>query len=148
MEWAVHNGGFLATKLRKMCGRNVWNPWATSASGRMRSSHVLGTVVVVSKFGSELWFEPEPSRTGPKSSSRFLKFVEPDLLSGLGFGGFLFWPNGFERVRTRSDPSKFHVTSLTSHTDCVDFPPRSAEIPFSATTNFHQPTATSQRTQM
>ena len=36
-------------------------------------------------FGSELWFGPEPSRTGPWFHSGFGVGAEPDQWSGLGF---------------------------------------------------------------
>jgi len=52
-------------------------------------------------FGSELWSEPEPSRTGPKFSPGFRAGAEPDCRSS---SGFRVGPNLAEPFRTGSEP--------------------------------------------
>jgi hypothetical protein len=53
---------------------------------------------VLPKFGPEPKFEPELLRTGPKSSSKFSTFVEPDLKFSSGF-------SRTEEVQTRFKPT-------------------------------------------
>ena len=49
--------------------------------------------LVMPWFSSELWFEPEPVRTGPRFRSRFREIAEPDLKSGSVFRILRMGPN-------------------------------------------------------
>ena len=44
-----------------------------------------GDIVVMPMFGSELRFEPEPTRTGPRFGSGFKEIIEPNPRSGSRF---------------------------------------------------------------
>ena len=73
-----------------------------TATGRKRHHCTEGVPDVgMPRFGSELWFEPEPSRTGPKFGPGFGVGAEPDQRSRPGFGG---GPNLAEPFRTGSEP--------------------------------------------
>jgi len=53
--------------------------------------------LVVSRFGPELWFEPEPPRTGPKFGPKFGENVRTELTVPFAVRPASGW---FEPVRT------------------------------------------------
>jgi len=77
--------------------------------------------LVVPKFGSEPWFEPEPSRTGPKVQFKVHENQWTEPMVQFRVRAFLVLA---ERVQTRSNPSKFMWLP-------VDFP---HQQPFLSTT--------------
>ena len=56
-------------------------------------------------FGSEPWFEPEPTRTGPRFGPRFVSRVEPNQWCGSRITSD--YKNRFEPERTFSFPGEY-----------------------------------------
>ena len=85
------------------------------------------------RFGSELWFEPEPSRTGPKFGPGFRVGAEPDQRSHPGFGG---GPNLAGPFRTGSEPRTGRNPAVPDEPSLFSFffqpPPLSVSPPFFA----------------
>src|SRR5271168_2998042 len=80
------------------------------------SGHCNLTLIGLPQFGSELKFEPEPCRTGPKFGSRFGIFVEPNLWSSSRFGEILDLPN---LVEPGSNQTFRRKTSIFPKSYCI-----------------------------
>jgi len=78
-KWVVHRKFKLQVLIIVLLVKE-WKPWE----------------LVMPMFSSEPWFEPEPTRTGPRFGPRFKEFIEPNLRSGSRFREWMMGLNPSE----------------------------------------------------
>ena len=103
----------------------------SSSAGKCIPTSWSRALLGMPQFGSELWFEPEPSRTGPKFGPGFRVGAELDQWSHPGFGG---GPNLAGPFRTGSEPRTGQNPAVPDEPSLFSFffqpPPLSVSPPF------------------